>query len=814
MYQKVKVLVVFILSVLILSACGQETSPVAEPTAILQEPAISQPTTEPIIETPVPEEPAPAEVDEIQLPLVDNFELETLLSGQDAAASIGFITWSDGSAVSIGTLEVNPGDDFALPDQPDINTIVQLNTDISPGGWAGFSHAFASPELDAWTSQDWSPYEGISLWLYGNNTGGALFIDILDNRNPNSTADDAERWTFQIPDDFEGWQYFEIPFTEFQRKEIGNGAPNDGLTLTEVHGYALGAFGSAAMGEQANFLDQVMLYGEAGVRPVEISLDDTSYRAKEGGAATITLKLNKPADETVTVHYRTVEGDAEPEKDFTLPGDTVVFEPGEMKQSFKINTVDDTLIEGNEQTLIVLYDPTAAILNPKSRAVLTIRDSETWDPDLIFDFNQVPPFLTTEGTELSILEIPADSAIALPDQIEDENVFEVKHNPDQETAGFSRVFSEGQDWSDKSAVSFWFYGSNSGETITMELLDNPATTTADQSPEDWDLVWSDEFDDPAGTPPDPGIWRPEIGDGLLNGNPGWGNGEFEYYTDQPENASTDGEGNLTITARAVDPQNSNLMCWYGPCKYTSARLITWGSLEFAFGRVEARLKLPQGQGLWPAFWMLGTDLDAVGWPQSGEIDIMENIGSEPGTAHGTIHGPGYSGGSGIGESYDLSGGNFSDDFHIFAIQWTPDEISWYVDNKTFLTLTPENIPSGAQWVYNHPFFIILNLAVGGNWPGAPDETTTFPQTLMVDYVRVYGAPNTSEHFTYSFVDDFTGWQQIVIPLDAFTRSKDQPDGAPADGLGLGEIWGYNFLLPSNSSGPFYFDKFRLEPKLP
>ena len=813
MNRLIKSLILFTFSIQLLAACRQESTPTIEPTTALPRPSLSQPTAEPIIDTPVTEAPVTTLGDELQLPLVDNFQIQTLPSGQDSFAPIGFITWSDGSAVSIKALEVNPGENLALPDQQEANTVIQLNTDITPGGWAGFSHAFASPELDTWISQDWSPYEGISLWLYGNNTGGTLFIDILDNRNPNSTADDAERWTVQLPDDFEGWQYFEIPFTRFQRKEIGNSAPNDGLTLTEVHGYALGAFGSAAMGEQANYLDQVMLYGEAGVRPVEISLDETSYRAKEGGAATITLKLNKPADETVTVHFMAVEGDAKPDKDFTLPGDTVVFEPGEMKQSFKITTVDDTLVEGNEQTLIVLYDPTGAILNPKSRAIFTIRDSETSDVDLLYDFNQPPPFWAADGTELSILEISAESDMALPDQTEDENILEVKSNPDQALTGFSRQFSESQDWSDKEALSFWFYGSNSGKTTSVELLNNQATTTADLPVEDWELVWSDEFNDPAGRLPDRGIWKPEIGDGLLNGNPGWGNGEFEYYTDQPENASTDGQGNLVITALEVDPQVSNLMCWYGSCKYTSARLITWGSMEFAFGRVEARLKLPYGQGLWPAFWMLGADLSEVGWPQSGEIDIMENIGSEPSTIHGTIHGPGYSGGSGIGESYDLSDANFSDGFHIFAIQWTPDEISWYVDGENFLTLTPESIPPGAQWVYNHPFFIILNLAVGGNWPGAPDETTTFPQTLMVDYVRVFGAPNNSERFTYSFVDDFTGWQQIVIPLETFIRSQDQPEGAPNDGLDLGKIWGYDFILP-NLGGSFYFDKFRLETELP
>jgi beta-glucanase (GH16 family) len=212
--------------------------------------------------------------------------------------------------------------------------------------------------------------------------------------------------------------------------------------------------------------------------------------------------------------------------------------------------------------------------------------------------------------------------------------------------------------------------------------------------------------------------------------------------------------------------------------------------------------------------MLGTNLAEVDWPQSGEIDIMENIGREPATVHGTIHGPGYSGGEGIGAGYDLAEGEFSDDFHTFAIEWTPDKIVWLVDGEPYSSLTSDDIPAGSEWVYNQPFFIILNLAVGGNWPGAPDETTTFPQTLMVDYVRVYGAPNSSERFTYSFVDDFEGWQQVVVPFDAFERSADQPDGAPDDGLDLAEIWGYRFVLPENPDGLLYFDKFRLETELP
>jgi beta-glucanase (GH16 family) len=510
------------------------------------------------------------------------------------------------------------------------------------------------------------------------------------------------------------------------------------------------------------------------------------------------------------VQYFTAEGDATLDRDYALTGEPIVFEPGTTDGSFAISALDDSVAEGKEQTLVVLADPSGAVLGIQARAILSIRDNESRDPSLISDFDKHPPFRTTEGVELSTVEVSAESELALPGQADYESVLEMSYEATETPAGFTRKFAKGQDWSGYEGLSFWFYGSNSGDTITVELLDNQAKTTADVSPEEWTLVWSDEFEDPAGTPPDPGIWRSEVGGGLLNGIPGWGNGEFEYYTASTENAATDGQGHLVITAREVNTATSNLRCWYGPCEYTSARLITWNRAEFEFGRVEARLRLPYGQGMWPAFWMLGTDLAEVGWPQSGEIDIMENIGREPTTAHGTVHGPGYSSGEGIGAGYDLPAGTVSDDFHVYAVEWTPGQIRWLVDGVNYFTATSDSIPAGTEWVYNHPFFLILNLAVGGNWPGAPDETTTLPQTMYVDYVRVYGAPNTSERFEATFTDDFSGWRQIRLPFGGFSPSKEQPVGAPDDGLSLTEIWGYGFHVPHGSRGSFYMDRLRFE----
>jgi len=247
----------------------------------------------------------------------------------------------------------------------------------------------------------------------------------------------------------------------------------------------------------------------------------------------------------------------------------------------------------------------------------------------------------------------------------------------------------------------------------------------------WKLVWSDEFNGPGGSGVDSSKWVFDLG------GKGWGNQELESYTNRPQNVYIQ-DGNLVVQARQEK--------YTGPDgvsrNYTSARLKTAGKFSQAYGRFEARIKIPFGQGLWPAFWMLGDDLQKIGWPNSGEIDIMENIGKEPSTVHGTIHGPGYSGDGGIGAPFTLPGNQrFADDFHIYAVEWELNTIRFYVDDKLYETCTPSNLPAGKRWVYNHPFFLLLNVAVGGNWPENPDTTTIFPQTMLVDYVRVYQRSN-------------------------------------------------------------------------
>lgn len=241
----------------------------------------------------------------------------------------------------------------------------------------------------------------------------------------------------------------------------------------------------------------------------------------------------------------------------------------------------------------------------------------------------------------------------------------------------------------------------------------------------YELAWSDEFD---GSTVDANKWEFQIGDGRAYGLPsGWGNNELQYY--RAENAMVEG-GFLSITAKVEPFENK---------PYTSARLRTRLKGDWTYGRFEMRAKLPTGQGLWPAFWMLPTDSVYGGWAASGEIDIMELVGREPNKVHGTLHyGRAWPDNVSSGTSYSLKEGAFADDFHLFAIEWEPDQIRWYVDHVHYQTQTQWWSAGGPfPAPFNQRFHLLLNVAVGGNWPGPPDETTVFPQTMVVDYVRVY-----------------------------------------------------------------------------
>jgi beta-glucanase (GH16 family) len=245
------------------------------------------------------------------------------------------------------------------------------------------------------------------------------------------------------------------------------------------------------------------------------------------------------------------------------------------------------------------------------------------------------------------------------------------------------------------------------------------------------LTWSDEFNGPDGSAVDPTKWKHDVG------GTGWGNNELEYYTDGTQNAVVQG-GNLVVTATTAGA--SAYKCSYGTCKYTSARLLTEGLFSQQYGRVEARAQMPTGKGLWPAIWMLGDNIDTVSWPACGEIDFMETIGTDISTNHGSLHMPASYGPTG---TYKLpNNASFADAFHIFAIEWEPGTIRFYVDGNLYETQNQSAVPSGDTWEFEHPFFLLINVAVGGQWPGSPDGTTTFPQTLKVDYVRVYQKDGT------------------------------------------------------------------------
>ena len=276
---------------------------------------------------------------------------------------------------------------------------------------------------------------------------------------------------------------------------------------------------------------------------------------------------------------------------------------------------------------------------------------------------------------------------------------------------------------------------------TSPIADTRGTDTADSSGEGdasskdgapdafvdeagtWSLVWSDEFDGKDGSEIDRTKWTYD------DPQSGKYNKELQYYAPGTANAEQRG-GNLIITAKTDGADKQT--CWYGTCRYTSARVITKGLYATKYGRIAARIQIPRGQGLWPAFWLLGDDIDAVSWPACGEIDVMENIGKEPLRDHGTLHATGFDKGASTDAKAALGA-----DFHVYAVEWDAKGIRFFLDDVGYSTITPADVPAGGKWAFDHPFFLLLNVAVGGGWPGDPDSTSTFPQTMKVDWVRVY-----------------------------------------------------------------------------
>jgi len=261
------------------------------------------------------------------------------------------------------------------------------------------------------------------------------------------------------------------------------------------------------------------------------------------------------------------------------------------------------------------------------------------------------------------------------------------------------------------------FGAVVGSTLmlTFNSCKKDAVQTLPQR--EWQLVWSDEFNGSAGSAPDNAKWAYDLGGG------GWGNSELQVYTNNANNVKLDGNGKLVITA--ISTANG----------YTSGRIKTKGRFSQAYGRFEARIKTPTGPGIWPAFWMLGNNIDTKSWPQCGEIDIMEQKGNRSSVTYGTVHGPGYSGGNSIGKAYALTDGRFDTDYHIYAVEWGEDYIDFFADNFLYHRVKPEDVTG--EWVFNQPFFLLLNVAVGGNFVGFPTTGTPFPQSMYVDYVKVY-----------------------------------------------------------------------------
>lgn len=265
--------------------------------------------------------------------------------------------------------------------------------------------------------------------------------------------------------------------------------------------------------------------------------------------------------------------------------------------------------------------------------------------------------------------------------------------------------------------------SATGTIITENGINLPTDNTGYSTPlsyPGYTLAWNDEF---SGTTLDLNAWNQETG----NGSGGWGNNELEFYTSSTKNTFLS-NGNLIIEARKEPISGFN---------YSSGRMTTQNKKTFTFGRIDIRAKLPVGKGIWPALWMLGTNITSVGWPACGEIDIMELIGTYPGRTHGTMHWKPVTGFStNLGGVYNLSSGNFSQQFHVFSIIWSQDMIKWLMDDQLFFTATKANV-GAANYPFNAPEFFIFNVAVGGNWPGPPDPGTVFPQRMFVDYVRVF-----------------------------------------------------------------------------
>ncbi len=360
--------------------------------------------------------------------VIDDFESGLPFGTDGDGNSIGFLTFNDpNSTVAISTTDTPP---LPVPGSSAGNNVLQVDTNVNDSfGFAGVTHAFENEAVDTWTPQDWSSFTGFSFWLYGNNTGSVLFVDILDNRNPGSTTDDAERFSIDIIDDFSGWQFFEIPFENLNRKEVGNGAPNDSLNLTEMHGWAFGVFNAGQA--FTNYLDDVGLYGTAEVPELAVTFSANNYDVPEGTTGDIVVKLNRPLNEDdpaqVSVDYAIEPGSAIPGREYTLAAGTLTFVNGGLSElSFPLETFDDSKREGDERVILRLSNPVDVAPGFVMQAAGTIVDDDPFDPTLLDDF-ELGAYLFdgTGGVQISTMEISADDPLNLPGQGAYENILKV-----------------------------------------------------------------------------------------------------------------------------------------------------------------------------------------------------------------------------------------------------------------------------------------------------------------------------------------------------------------------------------------------------
>jgi beta-glucanase (GH16 family) len=260
--------------------------------------------------------------------------------------------------------------------------------------------------------------------------------------------------------------------------------------------------------------------------------------------------------------------------------------------------------------------------------------------------------------------------------------------------------------------------------LLVSCKESSSTKKADHS---LMLVWADEFDTPG--PPDNNKWNYDLGDGCPD-NCDWGNNELQFYTNDPKNIRVEG-GHLIIEAHKEKKENKS---------YTSTRIISKSKGDWLYGRIEVKAKLPQGKGTWPAIWMLSTDWKYGGWPESGEIDIMEHVGYDPGVIHGTIHTEAYNHMKQTQKEGKITITDCQDNFHLYTIEWTKDKIDFFVDDQLYHTVTRDPEDAYKEWPFDQRFHLIMNIAVGGNWGGAQGvDESIWPQKMEIDYVRVYQA---------------------------------------------------------------------------